>query len=73
MLILGVKLLLSNENYKLAADVHCRINQEFNEGDYVMVRICSERYPNYILLRNCMPEQLDPIKLFANLDLMYHI
>lgn len=40
------KIALSNENYKLAADTHRR-NQEFNEGDYVMVRIHSERYPKH--------------------------
>ncbi|KAF7142018.1 hypothetical protein RHSIM_Rhsim06G0128700 [Rhododendron simsii] len=40
------KIALSNENYKLAADVSRR-NQEFNEGDYVMVRIRLERYPKH--------------------------
>ena len=36
------KISLSNEEYKLAADVHRRSNK-FNVGDYVMVRICPER------------------------------
>ena len=38
------KISLSNEEYKLAADVHCR-SKEFNVGDYVMVCICPERIP----------------------------
>ena len=33
---------LSNEEYKLAADVHRR-SKEFNVGDYVMVCICPEK------------------------------
>ena len=36
------KVSLSNEEYKLAADVHRR-SKEFNVGDYVMVRIRPER------------------------------
>ena len=35
---------LSNEEYKLAADVHHR-SKEFNVGDYVMVRIRPKRIP----------------------------
>ena len=35
---------LSNEEYKLAADVHRR-SKEFNVGNYVMVRIRPERIP----------------------------
>ena len=38
------KISLSNEEYKLAADVHRRC-KEFNVGDYVMVRIRPERIP----------------------------
>ena len=38
------KISLSNEEYKLAADVHRR-SKEFNVGDYVMVRIHPERIP----------------------------
>ena len=38
------KISLSNEEYKLATDVHRR-SKEFNVGDYVMVRIHSERIP----------------------------
>ena len=38
------KISLSNEEYKLAADVHRR-SKEFNVGGYVMVRIRSERIP----------------------------
>ena len=38
------KISLSNEEYKLAADVHRR-SKEFNVGDYVMVRIRPERIP----------------------------
>ena len=38
------KFSLSNEEYKLAADVHRR-SKEFNVGDYVMVRIRPERIP----------------------------
>uniref|UniRef100_A0A5B7BML6 RNA-directed DNA polymerase n=1 Tax=Davidia involucrata TaxID=16924 RepID=A0A5B7BML6_DAVIN len=38
------KIALSNETYKLAANVHRR-KLEFNEGDYVMVRVRPERYP----------------------------
>ena len=36
------KISLSNEEYKLTADVHRR-SKEFNVGDYVMVRIRPER------------------------------
>ena len=35
---------LSNEEYKLAGDVHRR-SKEFNVGDYIMVRICPKRIP----------------------------
>ena len=35
---------LSNDNYKLAVDVHRR-PLEFGEGDFVMVRICPARFP----------------------------
>ncbi|KAI9165825.1 hypothetical protein LWI28_021185 [Acer negundo] len=35
---------LSNDNYKLAADVHRR-PLEFREGDFVMVCICPARFP----------------------------
>ena len=38
------KISLSNEEYKLVADVHRR-SKEFNVGDYVMVRILPERIP----------------------------
>ena len=38
------KISLSNEEYKLAADVHRR-SKAFNVGDYVMVRIRPERIP----------------------------
>ena len=38
------KISLSNEEYKLAADVHHR-SKEFNVGDHVMVRIRPERIP----------------------------
>ena len=38
------KISLSNKEYKLAVDVHRR-SKEFNVGDYVMVRIRSERIP----------------------------
>ena len=38
------KISLSNEEYKLAADVHRR-SKEFNVGDYVMVRIHPKRIP----------------------------
>ena len=38
------KISLSNEEYKLAADVHHRY-KEFNVGEYVMVRIGPERIP----------------------------
>ena len=38
------KISLSNEEYKLPTDVHCR-SKEFNVGDYVMVRIRSKRIP----------------------------
>ena len=36
------KISLSNEEYKLATDVHCRY-KEFNAGEYVMGRIRLER------------------------------
>ena len=42
------KFSLSNEEYKLAADVHRRSN-EFNVGDYVMVLIRLERIPKTFL------------------------
>ena len=38
------KISLSNEEYKLTADVHRRFN-EFNVGEYVTVRIHLERIP----------------------------
>ena len=38
------KISLSNEEYKLAADVHRR-SKEFNVGEYVMVHIHPERIP----------------------------
>ena len=38
------KISLSNEEYKLAADVHRRF-KEFNVGEYVMVCICYEIIP----------------------------
>ena len=38
------KISLSNEEYKLAANVHCR-SKEFNVGEYVMLCIRSERIP----------------------------
>ena len=38
------KISLSNEEYKLVADVHHR-SKEFNVGDYVMVHIRPERIP----------------------------
>ena len=38
------KISLSNEEYKLAADVRRR-SKEFNVGDYVMVPIHPERIP----------------------------
>ena len=38
------KISLSNEEYKLAADVHLR-SKEFNVGEYVMVHIRLERIP----------------------------
>ena len=34
----------SNAHYKTHADLH-RKHLEFNEGDYVMIRIRSERFP----------------------------
>ena len=37
---------MSNETYKLTVDVHRR-NQNFNEHDYVMVRVRFEHYPKY--------------------------
>ena len=38
------KISRSNEEYKLAANVHSR-SKEFNVGEYVMVRIRLERIP----------------------------
>ena len=38
------KISLSNDEYKLVADVHRR-SKEFNIGDYVMIRIRPERIP----------------------------
>ncbi|PON54883.1 histone H3-K9 methyltransferase, partial [Trema orientale] len=40
------KIALSNEKYKISADLHRR-HQEFNEGDYVMVRVAPERFPKH--------------------------
>ena len=40
------KIAQSNENYKLAANVHRR-KLKFNKGDYVMVRIHPERFPKH--------------------------
>ena len=38
------KISLSNEEYKLAVDVHCG-SKEFNVGEYIMVRIRLKRIP----------------------------
>ncbi|KAJ0969778.1 hypothetical protein J5N97_022655 [Dioscorea zingiberensis] len=35
---------LSNASYKFAVDTHRR-TKDFNEGDYVLVRVLSERFP----------------------------
>ena len=55
------KIAQSNENYKLAANVHRR-KLEFNDGDYVMVRICPERFPKYsfrkLFARVCGPYRI---------------
>lgn len=44
MLKLHGKLFLSNDKYELAADAHRR-HREFNEGDYVLVRVNPEHFP----------------------------
>ena len=48
------KISLSNEEYKLAVDVHHR-SKEFNVGEYVMVRIRPERVPKKLYARAMGP------------------
>ena len=38
------KIVQSNANYKLQADVRKRL-KTFNVGDFVMIQICLERFP----------------------------
>ena len=40
------KISLSTNTYQLAANTHRR-TQNFQEGDYVMVRVCPERFPKH--------------------------
>ncbi|BBH03402.1 hypothetical protein Prudu_014267 [Prunus dulcis] len=40
------KISLSTDTYQLAANTHRR-SQNFQEGDYVMVRVCPERFPKH--------------------------
>ena len=56
---------LRNEEYKLTTDVHHR-SKEFNAGEYVMVRICTERIP-----KNFMQELWALILSFVNWDLKH--
>ena len=63
------KISLSNEEYKLATDVHCR-SKEFNVGDYVMVRIHPERIPK-TFSKNFMQEPCALILSFVNWDIMH--
>ena len=58
---------LSNEEYKLAADVH---RKEFNVGEYVTVHIRPERIPK-TFSKTFMQEPLTLIISFVNWDLMY--
>ena len=64
------KISLSNEEYKLAADVHRRSN-EFNVGDYVMVRIRPERIPKPFSKKNFMQDPWALILSFVKWDLMH--
>ena len=63
------KISLSNEEYKLAANVPCR-SKEFNVGDYVMVRICPERIPK-TFSKNFMQDPWALILSFVKWDLMH--
>ena len=42
---------LSNDNDKLAADVHHRL-LEFGESDFVMVCLCPTRFPLHYVKKN---------------------
>ena len=61
----GQKISLSNEEYKLAADVH-HISKEFNVGEYVMVRICLERIPK-TFSKKLYARAMDPYPIICKL------
>ena len=63
------KISLSNEEYKLAADVHCR-SKEFNVSDYVMVCIRPKRIPKTFSIK-LYARVMGPILSFVNWDLMH--
>ena len=56
---------LSNEEYKLAADMHRR-SKEFNVGDYVMVCIRPERIPK-TFSKNLYARAMDPYYIIRKL------
>lgn len=59
------KIALSNEKYKISADLHRR-HQEFHEGDYVMVRVALERFPEHAV-RNLHARSIDPFPVTRKL------
>ena len=63
------KISLSNEEYKLATDVHRR-SKEFNVGDYVMVRIRPERIPK-TFSKNLYARAMGPYSIIRKWDLMH--
>ena len=42
------KFILSNDTYKLLTDAH-RKHREYNEGGYVILRICPKRYSKHAI------------------------
>ena len=63
------RIFLSDEEYKLVADVHHR-SKEFNVGEYVMVHICPERIPK-TFSKNLYARAMGPYSIFRKLDIMY--
>ena len=59
------KISLSNEEYKLAADVHRR-SKEFNVGDYVIVHIRPERIPK-TFSKKLYARDMDPYSIIRKM------
>jgi len=60
------KIQKNNAQYKSYADLHLR-HLEFNEGDYVMIRICSERFsPGAV--KKFTARSAGPFKIFKKIN-----